>query len=82
MARLLYFGKLADAVGTAEEQRPLPETVRTADALRSWLDGAAGANGALSHPSVRLAVNGAIAGPKDPVTETDEIAFLPPVGGG
>lgn len=32
--------------------------------------------------SIRVAVNGVYAGPRDPVTAGDEVALIPPVAGG
>ena len=51
-------------------------------ALRSWIDQTRGFDGALLHPSVRVAVNNEIVDDPSPVSDADEIAFMPPVGGG
>ncbi|MEO0983172.1 MAG: molybdopterin converting factor subunit 1 [Pseudomonadota bacterium] len=82
MARLLYFGRLSDVTGHAEETRDLPSDVADTAALRRWLDADHAADGALLEASVRLAVNSEIVMDPAPVSNGDEIAFMPPVGGG
>ena len=82
MARILYFGRLSDLTGAAEETVALPDTVSTAGELRQFLDLRFEANGALLEPTVRIAINNELCFDAMAVTETDEIAFMPPVGGG
>lgn len=82
MAQLLYFGRLMDVTGTAEETITLPATVRDTSALRRWLDADRALGGALMEKTVRLAVNAEIVMDPHPVSDGDEIAFMPPVGGG
>ena len=82
MAKLLYFGRLSDITGTTEEVIDLPGSVETAGDLRSWLDIRFEAGGALLEPTVRIAINSEISFDTDAISETAEIAFMPPVGGG
>lgn len=82
MARILYFGRLSDLTGAAEETLSLPEAVSTAGELRQFLDLRFETNGALLEPTVRIAVNNELCFDTMVITETDEIAFMPPVGGG
>ena len=82
MAQLLFFGRLMDAVGTMEETIALPAAVRDTSALRKWLDEDRGLGGALLEKTVRLAINSEIVADPHPVSDSDEIAFMPPVGGG
>lgn len=82
MAKLLYFGRLGDLAGTLEETLDLPSEVATAGDLRSWLDLRFDADGALLEPTVRIAVNNEISFDTTELSDADEIAFLPPVGGG
>ncbi|MEO0449901.1 MAG: molybdopterin converting factor subunit 1 [Pseudomonadota bacterium] len=82
MTKILYFGRLSDVTGTAEERLDLPDHVETAGALRSWLDLRFEAKGALLEPSVRIAVDSEIIFDDEPLTQANEIAFMPPVGGG
>lgn len=82
MAKLLYFGRLSDITGAAEETLTLPDTVATAGDLRQYLDLRFEAQGALLEPTVRIAVNNELCFDTMEIGETDEIAFMPPVGGG
>ncbi|MEM5516200.1 MoaD/ThiS family protein [Henriciella sp. AS95] len=82
MAEILYFGRLSDVTGTLSEHVSLPTSVRDTSALRAWLDDRKTLDGALLEPSVRLAINNEIVADPHPVGDADEIAFMPPVGGG
>ena len=82
MAKILYFGRLSDVTGAAEEMLNLPESVSTAGELRHYLDLRFEANGTLLEPTVRIAVNNELCFDTMAIAETDEIAFMPPVGGG
>lgn len=82
MATLLYFGRLSDVTGKASEDLQLPDGVGTAGELRIWLDQRFEAEGSLLEPTVRVAVNSEISFDTDPIRNEDEIAFMPPVGGG
>lgn len=82
MATILYFGCLTDITKTSIERRPLPDTVKTTGALRQWLDEAYGARGKLLEKSIRLAINNEFVTEPAEFSGTDEIAFMPPVGGG
>jgi molybdopterin synthase sulfur carrier subunit len=79
VARLLFFGRLREAIGTGALTEALPDHVRDTGTLRAWL----GADyPALLDSSVRIAVNAEL-GPGDrAVADGDEIAFLPPMSGG
>ena len=83
MARLLFFGKLADAAGGRQRDFDLPDGVATVKALKTAIgesDAALGA--ALSEASVRCIVNEKMAGDDARISDADEIAFIPPVSGG
>ncbi len=82
MARLLYFGRLADVTGTPHQTIDLPACIADTAALRQWADVEHGSSGALLEDTVRLAINNEIAAEPAPVSNADEIAFMPPVGGG
>ena len=82
MTRILYFGRLTDIAGTSEENLDLPASVETAGELGTWLDLRFEADGALLEPTVRIAVNNEIAFDADALSGADEIALMPPVGGG
>lgn len=82
MAKILYFGKLTDIIGTSVETLDLPNTVNGTAQLRQWLDLNNGGTGALLEETVRIAINNELAHEPAPISNTDEIAFMPPVGGG
>ena len=79
MARLLFFGRLRESVGTGALTASLPDHVRDTDGVRAWLGA--------EHPelldsSIRIAVNAQLGPGRAPVADRDEIAFLPPMSGG
>ena len=82
MVRILYFGKLSDLTGVMSEEVSLPSPAMDTHALRAWLDAEHDCNGALVHKSVRIAINNEIVADPHPVSDSDEVAFMPPVGGG
>lgn len=82
MAQLIFFGKLADLTGAMTVERSLPDRVSDTAALRSWLDETYDAGGALLENTVRLAINNEIVAEPAGVKDGDEIALMPPVGGG
>lgn len=82
MAQLLFFGRLADIVDLPVGSVALPADVRDTLALRTWLDARQSTGGALLEKTVRIAINNEIVTDPAPVSDADEIAFLPPVGGG
>ncbi|MEZ5922251.1 MAG: MoaD/ThiS family protein [Parvularculaceae bacterium] len=83
MARLLFFGKLADLAGGRSHEIELSEDVGSVADLIIALSAKDAALGeAVSHASVKFAVNEKIAPAATAINNTDEIAFLPPVSGG
>lgn len=80
--KALYFGRLGDTMGVEEEILSPPEDVSTTGELRIWLDQRSGTEGALLEPTVRIAVNSEFVSDDYAFELGDEIAFLPPVGGG
>jgi sulfur-carrier protein len=82
MAQLLFLGRLADIVDRPNQILDLPEGISDTAALRAWLDAHQSAGGALLEKTVRIAINSEIVVDPAPVSNSDEIAFMPPVGGG
>lgn len=82
MARLHYFGRLMDAFGTHAETVALPAGIDDTSALRSWLDNDRKLDGVLLEKTIRIAINDTIVSEPWPIADSDDIAFLPPVGGG
>jgi molybdopterin synthase sulfur carrier subunit len=76
-----YFARLRDAVGRREDV--LDADVGTAEALaRTLAQRSPDAADALTHPSVRFAVNGVVAGRDAAVKDGDTVDLLPPFSGG
>jgi molybdopterin synthase sulfur carrier subunit len=82
MAQVVYLGKLGELTGSTSETLPLPPGISSAGALRFWLDDMRGFGGALKQRTVRIAVNAMLVPDGFTISDSDEIAFLPPVGGG
>ena len=83
MAQILFFGRLGERAGGQTHTVSLPPDVMTTEDVRRFVavqfpdlveD--------LAAPSVRIAVNREIVLGKAPVSDADEIAFLPPFSGG
>ena len=84
MVRLLYFARLREDLGCAEETIELPPGVDTVAGLRAHLM-ARGVTWkqALAHGrGPQVAVNQDMGHPGTPVKAGDEVAFFPPVTGG
>ncbi|MBT8472351.1 MAG: molybdopterin converting factor subunit 1 [Marinicaulis sp.] len=83
MTRLLYFGKLADIAGGRMREIPAPDHVETISDLIAHIGEAdAVLAAALADETVRYAVNEEIVSREAAISNTDEVAFLPPVSGG
>lgn len=82
--KILYFAWLRERVGRGEEDLTLPDGISTVGALVTWLrDRSPGHAAAFAHGRlVRCAVNQTFATPDAAVSDTDEVAFFPPVTGG
>lgn len=82
--RILYFARLREQIGMADESVTLPASVRTAGDLRGWLvaRGAPYADALAAGRAVRMSVAQAMATPETPLADGVEVAFFPPVTGG
>jgi MoaE-MoaD fusion protein len=78
--RVLFFGRLKDIVGRAEEQAELSEGARVEDLFERY--GRSFPELARYRPSVAASVNQEFAEWRAPLATGDEVAFLPPVSGG
>jgi len=78
--RVLFFGRLKDIVGRAEEDAELSEGARVEDLFARY--GRSFPELALFRPSVVASVNQEFAEWRAPLASGDEVAFLPPVSGG
>lgn len=82
MAKLLYFGRLVDITRSSAETQNLPETVQDTRLLREWVTARYKADNTFLEPSIRIAINNELVNEPCQVNNDDEIAFMPPVGGG
>jgi sulfur-carrier protein len=83
VARILFFGRLADLAGGRERTVNLNGPMEIGAIIAAISADAPDLAEALAKPSVRVAVNRAIApGRRGRAGPGDEIAFLPPVSGG
>lgn len=78
--RVLFFGRLKDIVGKAEEQAELSEGARVEDLFERY--GRSFPELAKFRPSVVASVNQEFAEWRATLATGDEVAFLPPVSGG
>jgi len=78
--RVLFFGRLKDIVGKAEEQTDLSEGARVEDLFERY--GRTFPELARFRTSVVASVNQEFTEWRAPLTAGDEVAFLPPVSGG
>jgi len=78
--RVLFFGVIREIVGVREDTIDVAEGAR----LDTVLNGYSGRFPRLQDmlPSIVIALNQQFANPASPVSDGDEIAFLPPVSGG
>ena len=84
MLRVLFFGSLADQVGTAELELDWLSDWRTVHDVMAGMQ--------LSHPEIvavlnqrrglLIAINQQLGGIASVIADDDELAFLPPVTGG
>ncbi len=82
--RILYFARLREDMGIAQEMLELPAEVSDVTSLRAYLAARGGASAvALGEgKAVRVSVNQDLGRADTPVMAGDEIAFFPPVTGG
>lgn len=82
--KVLYFAWLRQRIGVAEEEFDLPGDVKTVGDLVGFLTakGPGYAKGFAEPQVIRAAVNYEYVPTDHPVSDTDEVAFFPPVTGG
>ena len=82
--KVLYFAWLRQRIGIASEEFDLPGNVHNIDDLVSWLaaKGPGYAKGFAEPQVIRAAVNFEYVLFDHKLTNTDEVAFFPPVTGG
>ena len=82
--RILYFARLREDMGMAQEMFDLPGETCDVNSLRAQLIARGGASAVALDPrkAVRVSVNQDLARGDTPVKAGDEVAFFPPVSGG
>jgi len=82
--KLLYFARLREDLGCAEETIALPPGVTTVAGLRAHLmaRGSVWQRALAPGDALGVAVNMDMALPDTPIASEDEVAFFPPVTGG
>lgn len=80
MAQFEFLGRLSDQY-ESPMQLSIPQSVATLAALRLWLNTHLQTD-QFSQPSIRAIVNANMVTDTAAVTDTDDIVFYPPVGGG
>jgi molybdopterin synthase catalytic subunit len=78
--RVLFFGRLKDIIGRAEDATDLPEGSRVEDVFARYGASFPALNGL--RPSLAASVNQELTEWARPLRAGDEVAFLPPVSGG
>lgn len=84
MIKILYFARIKEALGLAQEAVSLPEEVSDVSGLTTWLRqrGNQWQSELAPGKALRVAVNQAMAGMDATIKDGDEIAYFPPVTGG
>jgi len=84
MADILYFASLAETLGLKSEQIELPVDCKTVDELVKLLiaRGEPFADAFGGSTRILVAINQEMSEPTADITNTDEVAFFPPVTGG
>ena len=82
MVRILYFARVRETVGLAEESVDLPAGVADVAGLIVWLTTRGGAWAETFARPYRVAVNQTMATPDTVLADGDEVAVFPPVTGG
>lgn len=84
MADILYFASLREALGAGREQLDLPDTVSTINALKNLLAerGEQWSESFTGDTALLVSINQQMATDQSLISNTDEIAFFPPVTGG
>jgi molybdopterin converting factor small subunit len=77
--RLVFYGRLRDAVGTHEVDVSPPANIADSESLRLWIGND---RPAVLDPAVRIALDDVVVSGPAPIADVREIAFLPPVSGG
>lgn len=84
MLKILYFARIKEALGVAQESIALPKDANDVAGLTAWLRqrGITWQTELAPGKALRVAVNQVMVGMDAAITDGDEIAYFPPVTGG
>ena len=84
MIKILYFARIKEALGLAQESVTVPVGVSDVTGLTNWLRqrGNQWQSELAPRKALRVAVNQAMVAMDAKIHDGDEIAYLPPVTGG
>ena len=82
--KILYFGKVREALGRGEEELEAPRGVKTVGELADWLRQRSERHKAalVKDETLRAAVNQEHASMETAIANAEEVAFFPPMTGG
>lgn len=82
--RLVYFAKVRETIGRAQDDVAIPEQVRSVADLVAWLasNGAEYKMAFADLNRLRFALDQEMVSPDAPLNEAQELAIFPPVTGG
>lgn len=82
--KLLYFAWVRERIGTGQEDRDIPDEVRTTGDLKAWLASVDEGYGyAFENPQIiRVALDKTLVEDDAPLGDAREAAFFPPMTGG
>ena len=82
MTQFHFFGRVGDITGVMSDQIEIPHDVRDTEELRRWIGELYNSVEGFQDDTIRIAIDGEVRIEPLKVGSPDEIAFLPPVGGG
>jgi sulfur-carrier protein len=84
MIKILYFARIKEALGLAQESLTLPAGIGDVHGLTGWLRQRGGNWESELAPgkALRVAVNQTMVNLESKISDGDEIAYFPPVTGG
>ena len=82
--KILYFAWLRQKTGHGSEQITLPEDINNVAGLMDWLvgRGESYADAFANREAIKIAVNQTYCDAEQKISDSDEVAFFPPVTGG
>ncbi len=82
MTKFHFLGRVSDMTGVMSGQIQIPEDVTDSIRLRRWIGQLYDSLEGFQDDSIRIAIDGEVATEPCLIGSPNEIAFLPPVGGG